>query len=131
MNIGKAAAESGLQPTTIRYYEQIGLITSTRKANGYRDYCEDDINQMRFVNQARSLGFDIEDCRKLLQLYADPRRASADVKQVAESHLAAVEQKIAELTAMRRSLAKLVEACKGDAQPDCPIIESLAQPESV
>jgi len=130
MNIGKAAAESGLQPTTIRYYEQIGLITSTRKANGYRDYGEDDINQMRFVNQARSLGFDIEDCRKLLQLYADPRRASADVKQVAESHLAAVEQKIAELTAMRGSLAKLVEACKGDAQPDCPIIESLAQPES-
>lgn len=130
MNIGKAAAESGLQPTTIRYYEQIGLISSTRKANGYRDYSDNDIHQMRFVNQARSLGFDIEDCRKLLQLYANPQRASADVKRVAEDHLVAVEQKIKELSAMRRSLSKLVEACQGDQRPDCPIIDSLAKPSS-
>lgn len=127
MNIGKAASLSGLQPTTIRYYEQIGLVSSTRRDNGYRDYSDNDINQLRFVHQARSLGFDIEDCRKLLQLYSDPNRASANVKEVAEEHLAAVEQKIEELTAMRQSLAKLVEACKGDEHPDCPIIETLAR----
>ena len=127
MNIGKAAARSGLQPTTIRYYEQIGLVSSTRRENGYRDYSENDINQLRFVHQARNLGFDIEDCRKLLQLYSDPNRASANVKEVAEEHLAAVEQKIEELTAMRQSLSKLVQACKGDEHPDCPIIETLAR----
>ena len=126
MNIGKAAVRSGLQSTTIRYYEQIGLISSTRRENGYRDYSEDDVNQLRFVHQARNLGFDIEDCRKLLQLYSDPHRASASVKEVAEEHLAAVEKKIAELEAMRRSLSKLVAACKGDDDPDCPIIETLA-----
>ena len=97
MNIGKAAARSGLQTTTIRYYEQIGLIKSTRRENGYRDYSEDDVNQLRFVHQARNLGFDIEDCRKLLQLYSDPNRASASVKEVAEEHLTAVDKKIAEL----------------------------------
>lgn len=126
MNIGKAAAQSGLQSTTIRYYEQIGLISSTRRANGYRDYSEDDINRLRFVHQSRNLGFDIEDCRKLLQLYSDPNRASANVKELAEEHLAAVDQKIEELTAMRNSLSKLVKSCKGDERPDCPIIESLA-----
>jgi MerR family copper efflux transcriptional regulator len=126
MNIGKAAERSGLQATAIRYYEQIGLITSTRRENGYRDYSEADVGKLRFVQQARNLGFDIEECRKLLELYANPNRASANVKELAEKHLVAVDKKIDELQAMRRSLASLVDACKGDENPDCPIINSLA-----
>ena len=127
MNIGKAAARSGLQPTTIRYYEQIGLITSRRLENGYRDYESTDVDKLRFLHQARNLGFDIEDCRKLLDLYSDPNRASADVKDLAKQHLSAVNQKITELKAMRASLSKMIEACKGDQYPDCPIIETLAE----
>lgn len=126
MNIGKAAAHCGLQPTTIRYYEQIGLVAASRRENGYRDYSPDDVDQLRFVQQARTLGFDIEDCRRLLELYCDPTRTSACVKAVAEDHLAAIDKKIEELADMRRSLSGLVAACNGDEHPECPIIESLA-----
>ncbi|MGI9522493.1 MAG: Cu(I)-responsive transcriptional regulator [Hyphomicrobiaceae bacterium] len=131
MNIGEAARQSGLQTTAIRYYEQIGLVCATRRSNGYRDYSQANVNQLRFVQQARNLGFDIEDCRILLELYSDPNRASAQVKAIAKDRLASVDKKLAELEAMRLVLSRLVEQCRGDDQPDCPIIESLAGDRSV
>ena len=81
MNIGIAAANSSLPAKTIRYYEEIGLITPARLGNGYRDYSDLDIQHLRFVQRARSLGFSVEQCRQLLDLYRDKTRASADVKR--------------------------------------------------
>ena len=97
MNIGDVAERSGLPPKTIRYYEDIGLIRPERGANGYRAFSGADLHRLAFLGRARSLGFSIEDCRALLALYADPARASADVKGMAETHLAQVDRKIAEL----------------------------------
>ncbi len=86
VNIGEAAAQSGVPAKTIRYYEEIGLIQPARRAdNGYRAYHAIDVHMLRFVQRARSLGFSVRDCRQLLQLYQDPHRASADVKALAEA----------------------------------------------
>ena len=126
MNIGDVAQLSGLPAKTIRYYEDIGLIEPLRSANGYRSFRESDLHKLAFLGRARSLGFTIEDCRTLLTLYRDRGRASADVKQVAQDHLACIDRKIVELTEMRKTLSHLVEACAGDDRPDCPILADLA-----
>ena len=126
MNISAAAEHSGLPPKTIRYYEEIGLVVPDRRENGYRDYATDDVHRLAFIHRARDLGFDIETCRKLLALYSDRSRASADVKALAKEHLADIERKMAELEAMAKTLRHLVKNCHGDNRPDCPIIDELA-----
>lgn len=127
MNIGNAAQASGLAPKTIRYYEEIGLISPDRRANSYRDYSDQHVHKLRFLQRARSLGFSIEDCRQLLSLYEDETRASADVKRLAKNHLVEIETKIAELETMRGVLKKLVTSCQGDSRADCPILDDLAR----
>jgi len=126
MNIGEVAERSGLPPKTIRYYEEIGLIRPLRSENGYRSFRDSDLHKLAFLGRARALGFSIEDCRTLLGLYEDESRESAQVKALAEEHLAAIDDKIAQLGAMRDTLAQLVSACSGDARPDCPILSDLA-----
>lgn len=126
MNISEAAKRSGLSTKTIRYYEDINLVTADRRANGYRDYQESDIHKLRFVQRARGLGFAIDECRSLLSLYEDQGRASADVKAMAETRIAEIDQKLLELKGLRETLAHLVSACHGDDRPDCPILDDLA-----
>lgn len=126
MNIGAAAQKSGLPPKTIRYYEDIGLLTAERAANGYRDYSSADVHRLRFVQRSRSLGFSIEECRQLLSLYTDRDRASADVKAIATEKLSEIDRKIVELTGLRQMLGHLAAHCHGDARPDCPIINGLS-----
>lgn len=126
MNIKDVAERSGLPAKTIRYYEEIGLIRPLRGANGYRAFRESDLHKLSFLGRARGLGFTIEECRRLLALYEDRERASADVKALAEAHLQDMEVKIAELRAMQATLRDLVEHCAGDQRPDCPILTGLA-----
>ena len=129
MNIGQVAERTGVPPKTIRYYEEIELIAApARGANGYRSYTEEAVHTLRFVASARNLGFTVEQCRALLALYRDKGRASADVKHVAEEHMAAIDRKIEELGAMRKVLATLAQRCHGDDRPDCPIIDELSRP---
>lgn len=127
MNIGEAGKIAGLPAKTIRYYEDIGLVKPLRDANGYRAFRDSDVHQLTFLAHARGLGFSIEDCRALLALWADGARASSDVRQIAKSHLTAIDSKIAELHAMRESLSDLVSACAGDDRPDCPILQKLGK----
>lgn len=126
MNVSQAAQRSGLPAKTIRYYEEIGLVHPGRAANGYRDYGDDDIHRLAFLKRARGLGFSIEDCRQLVALYRDKSRASHDVREIAVAHIAAIDDKIAELRSMRRTLDTLVAACHGDNRPDCPILDDMA-----
>ncbi|MEW9807399.1 Cu(I)-responsive transcriptional regulator [Mesorhizobium sp. ZMM04-5] len=126
MNVGTAARRTGLPAKTIRYYEDIGLISPARADNGYRDYSGDDIHRLAFLRRARGLGFSIEDCRQLMALYRDKGRASQDVRAIAKSHVAAIDAKLAELQSMRATLHKLIRACHGDDRPDCPILDDMA-----
>ena len=126
MNVGTAARRSGLPAKTIRYYEDIGLSRPARPQNGYRDYTGDDIHRLTFLRRARGLGFSIENCRQLMALYRDKGRASHDVREIAKSHVEAIEEKVRELESMRATLQKLIHACHGDERPDCPILDDMA-----
>ncbi|HTH17402.1 MAG TPA: Cu(I)-responsive transcriptional regulator [Magnetospirillum sp.] len=128
MNIGQAARRSGVPAKTIRYYEDIGLIPPAgRTPAGYRAYTEAEVETLKFIQHARSLGFSVKDVGELLALWRDRDRASADVRRIAQGHVAEVERKIAELEAIRRTLLSLIECCHGDGRPDCPILDSLAK----
>jgi len=127
MNIGHAAAHSGLPAKTIRYYEDIGLVKPLRDTNGYRAFQESELHKLSFLARSRALGFTIEDCRTLLALYEDPERASGDVKAVARQHLAKIEAKITDLKSMHKTLSHLIDACAGDHRPDCPILKGLSK----
>jgi Cu(I)-responsive transcriptional regulator len=125
MNIGDVSKRAGLPAKTIRYYEEIGLVTPLRDTNGYRSFRERDMHKLAFLGRARALGFTIEDCRTLLALWDDQDRASADVRAIAKEHLAQIEAKIADLQNIRDTLSHLVRECAGDQRPDCPILETL------
>ena len=127
MNIGQAAAASGVSAKMIRYYESIALIPPGKRTEaGYRIYGENDLHTLRFVKRTRSLGFSLEQIRELLSLWQNKQRASADVKSIALGHVAELNQRIAELSEMRDTLQTLASCCHGDARPECPILHSLA-----
>ncbi len=130
MNIGTMARRSGLPAKTIRYYESIGLIPPALRSEGnYRTYSEHDLETLRFVQRARGLGFSVKDVARLLALWQDRRRASAEVRRLAEEHVGEIDRKLAELKGMRRTLTHLIERCHGDHRPDCPILDDLAGPD--
>lgn len=126
MNIGDAARHSGLPAKTIRYYEEVGLVSPGRRGNGYREYAATDLHKLAFLQRARGLGFSIEDCRALLSLYEDEGRASGDVKRIAEAHIGDIDRKIAELRSLRATLGRLIASCHGDDRAACPILDDLA-----
>lgn len=130
MNISQAAKQSELSVKTVRYYDDIGLVSALRGASGYREYTSNEIHRLRFVARARRLGFSLDDCRHLLSLYEDRGRASADVKSVVREKLQEIDQKVAELKELRRVLAHLSKNCRGDNRPECPILEDLAGVDS-
>ena len=125
MNIGEAARRSGLSAKMIRHYETQGLLAARRLPNGYRDYAEADVAVLRFIRHARALAFPLEDVRRLLALWRDRNRASADVRRIALDHVAALESKAEAMQAMARSLRHLAAHCHGDSRPDCPILDEL------
>ncbi|RZU38346.1 MerR family transcriptional regulator [Fluviicoccus keumensis] len=127
MNIGEAAKASGVTAKMIRHYESAGLLAPAwRGDNGYRRYAEKDIHLLRFIRRSRDLGFSLEEIRGLLDLWENRERSSREVKALAQTHLAELERKLAELQAMKATLKQLVAGCQGDDRPDCPILQELA-----
>jgi MerR family transcriptional regulator, copper efflux regulator len=131
MNIGRAAAASGVSAKMIRHYEAIGLLRpAQRRQNDYRDYGERDIHELRFIGRARRLGFSIDEIGALLALWRDRGRPSREVRRIAEAHVSDLEARIAEMKAMAKTLGELVRACHGDDRPECPILDDLALDKS-
>ena len=128
MNIGEAAAASGVSAKMIRHYESIGLIKAAARtgSGSYRVYSEAEVHTLRFIRRARDLGFSIDQMRELLALWRDRDRASSDVKRIALQQVEALEAKMLELQAMASTLRHLADNCHGDQRPDCPIIHDLA-----
>lgn len=126
-NIGEAARRSGVSARMVRHYEGLGLLPDVaRTESGYRQYTEADIHSLRFIKRSRDLGFSMDEIAELVGLWHNRRRTSASVKRIAQRHLGDLEQRIADMQAMQRTLSHLVHCCHGDARPDCPILEDLA-----
>lgn len=127
MTIGQAAKKSGVSAKLIRHYESIGVTPKvSRTESGYREYSESDVQILRFVKRARGLGFDMKDIKKLVGLWRNKGRSSADVKNLCKTHLENLEQKMRELQTMADSLRHLSRNCQGDNRPHCPILNNLA-----
>ncbi len=126
-NIGRAAQASGVSAKMIRHYEEIGLVGKTARTEaGYRTYSDAEVHTLRFIKQARNLGFSIKQIGALLGLWQDQARSSSQVKALALEHIAELDDKIREMQAMKATLERLVQCCHGDARPDCPILDELA-----
>ncbi len=128
MNIGTAAAASGVAAKMIRHYEAIGLLPpAQRRANDYRDYGEREVHELRFIKRARRLGFSMAEIGALLALWRDRGRPSREVRRIAETHVADLQARIEEMQAIAKTLRELVHKCHGDDRPDCPILDDLAR----
>ena len=131
-NIGEAAARSGVSAKMVRHYESLKLLpTVTRTDSGYRRYSDKEVHTLRFIRRARDLGFSMAEIAELLKLWQNRRRASADVKRIAQRHVADLERRMAAMAEMRDSLKHLADCCHGDHRPDCPILEALSGHETV
>jgi DNA-binding transcriptional MerR regulator len=128
LSIGDAARQTGLKIPTIRYYEQIGLLPAPGRSDGNRRYYgEDAIRRLTFIRHARELGFEIESIRALLALQDQPNQPCDDIDTLAREHLAAIEEKIARLTALRREMKRMLKSCSGGRVAECRVIESIGK----
>jgi Cu(I)-responsive transcriptional regulator len=128
MNIGQAAAASGVTAKMIRHYEGIGLVRAPRRtASNYRTYSASDVHVLRFVKRARTLGFSTMDIKDLLALWQNKSRPSASVRKIAGRHVAELKRKIAETESLVAALEHLTRHCQGDERPECPILDDLAR----
>ena len=126
MNIGQASKASGVSTKMIRYYDEIGLVRpASRTESNYREFDEREINELRFIRRARSLGFSMPEITQLLSLWRDRERPSREVKAIAEKHVNELDARIAEMQTMADTLRHLSHCCAGDERPDCPILADL------
>ena len=127
MHIGEAARKSGLSVKTVRYYDEINLIKPIKnKATNYRHYTTADLAKLQFIGKARRFNFSIKECKELLSLYENQNRSSKEVRNLTLTKIAEIDVKLTELENLREQLSHLVNCCKGNERPECPIIDELA-----
>ena len=125
--IGDLARRTGTKINTIRFYEEIGLMPkAARTEAGRRTYAEVDFRRLSFIRQSRNLGFPLDAVRELLTLADDTNHPCAAVDHIARVHLAEIDSKIADLSALRKELARVIGSCRHGTVADCKIIETLA-----
>lgn len=134
LTIGALAQRTGVTAETIRYYERVGVLPRPARGvagqthGGYRRYGPGDIERLSFVRRARDLGFSVQDVRELLSLAEDPTRPCGEVDALARLHLAQVEARIAQLSALRAQLEQVINGCRGGlAMADCRILRALSE----
>ena len=132
LNIGQAAAASGVSAKMIRHYEDVGMLPAAKRTeSGYRQYVDADVQTLRFIRHSRDLGFSLPEITQLLSLWQNRRRSSRQVRDLAQAHIKELDEKLKELRAVKATLEHLVHCCHGDERPDCPIIDTLARNEPV
>ena len=126
MRIGELARRTGVTVETIRWYEKAGLIEPPpRSASNYRDYDAASLARLSFIRRGRDLGFSLDQIAELMTLARDRDGNCNDIAEIARSHLATIDHKIADLGALRRELAELVDACEGGEIRYCNIVGAL------
>ena len=127
VNIGEAARLSGVSAKMVRHYEGLGLLPRVaRTDSGYRQYSQADVHMLRFIKRSRDLGFSMPEIAELVGLWQNRRRASANVRRIAQKHAGELAERILAMQEMQRTLQHLIHCCHGDERPECPILEALA-----
>ncbi|MCC5867092.1 MAG: MerR family transcriptional regulator [Gammaproteobacteria bacterium] len=131
MTIGRLARAAGVKLDTVRYYERRALMPEPQRSDaGYRMYSGEDLERLRFIRGAKSLGFSLDEIRYLLAV-VDSEGDRAEVRALAAGRLEDMNRQLAEMQQARAALAGLVSACSGHGSVrDCPIVEAVvaAQP---
>jgi MerR family mercuric resistance operon transcriptional regulator len=126
MRIGTAAEQAGVNVQTLRYYERRGLLPRPpRRESGYREFPDQAVGVVRFIKRAQDLGFTLDEVEELLKLRNDQRRDRARIGAIAERRVRQIDQKVAELRAMKKALTRLLHCCHQGSTLECPIIEAL------
>ena len=127
LTIGRVAKQAGVNIQTVRYYERRGLLPPDgRRESGYRLYTKEAVKKLRFIRNAQSLGFSLDEIARLLRLRVGRKIQCGKVKRQAQARLEIVQGKIAGLRAMERVLHRLIRTCSAQATTNrCPILESL------
>ncbi|SCY36365.1 MerR family transcriptional regulator [Microvirga guangxiensis] len=127
LSIGELSRRTGVKVPTIRYYEQIGLMPLAPRTEGkQRRYGADEVSRLNFIRHARELGFEVEAIRELLELSEKPDQSCAEADRIARRHMAEVERRIEQLTALRAELRHMVEECSHGRVGECRVIQVLA-----
>ena len=127
-NIGEAARQSQVSAKMVRHYESLGLLPNVgRTEAGYRQYGDAQVHTLRFIKRSRDLGFSMVEIAQLLKLWQNRRRSSADVRRIAIKHVEDLNERMAEMMAMKRTLENLIHCCEGDHRPNCPILDELSK----
>lgn len=126
MTVGQVARQAGVGAETVRFYEKNGLLEEpTRRASGYREYDEETVNRLRFIQRAKELGFTLSEIKELLSLRCSKRPCN-DVRKRAEAKVAEIEAKVAMLLRMKEVLGRLASSCcEQSDKRRCPILETL------
>ena len=129
LTVGKLAEFADVNVETIRFYERKGLMPKPlRKPSGYRLYSQDDVKRLQFIVHAKDLGFSLREIKELLELRIDAESSCDDVREQAETKIADIERKIADLQRIHEVLCQLAAACRvKDPTSECPILEALDQ----
>lgn len=131
LTIGQLARATATRVETVRYYERIGLLAPPGRTQGnYRAYGTADLSRLSFIRRARDLGFSLDQVRNLLDLAGQGQKDCGSVDVMAQEHLAEIDRKLADLTALRRELGILISSCEGGSMSECRILEALA-PRSI
>ena len=121
MRIGELAEQSGVEPTTIRYYERIGLMPApARTASGYRDYGEDAAARLGFIRAAQSVGLTLGEIRETLAFRDRGEAPCRHVAALIERNASELRQRIAVLQAMQRDLERLAKKARAISPDDAP-----------
>ncbi|RCW80775.1 MerR family transcriptional regulator [Paracoccus lutimaris] len=130
LSIGKLSKATGVKVPTIRYYEQIGLLPEPGRTSGnQRLYDRPTQERLAFIRHARDLGFPLESIRELLSLSDSPDQSCAAADEIAGRQLAAVNARIARLSALRDELERMLHQCASGTIAGCRVIEVLGNHE--
>lgn len=127
-SIGELSKRTKVKIPTIRYYEEMGLLSASERTQGnQRRYDAAGLERLSFIKHARDLGFSIEAVLELIELHEHPDQSCQLATDIAVSHLSAVRTKIRRLRALEKELARIAKGCSGEGvSEDCYVLASLA-----
>jgi MerR family transcriptional regulator, mercuric resistance operon regulatory protein len=123
LTIGELAAAGGVGVETIRFYQRKDLLRTPERGGGIRHYGQEDVRRLRFIRQAQTAGFTLEEIGELLDLDASEDRSRA--RELAKARIEALNAKIADLRRARDALRRLASECGEGSTGPCPILASF------